>query len=248
MNLTLIEFRPWTPETEECKAPAEDLLYPILTHERLLRIAGDPEAQRMDLAACCLRPWYWLVNHCVTLDEHDALQPYKRVPPKPYLREMADLWWRCGLDFPILAMPKSRKVMATWLFGLLFFGECQFRSGRRNAVQSHNLDEASAIIQKMRGVWSRQASWIRRPATWTATECRFENDSVFVALPGGARQLQGPTLSGYLFDEVGDHEEARETYEAAQAAVAGGGRIVMVGRCPRSWWYDVFLTDQVGEA
>jgi hypothetical protein len=228
-------------------APADDWLDPVLDGRDLREMRDSPVEQATDLAACATGPWYWLVNHCFTLDEHDASSPYKRIPPLPFLRALADLWWWTGLRYPILALPKSRKMLATWLMSLLFFGECQFRPARRNAVQSHDLDEAMAIIEKVHGAWMRQPPWIRQPCHWSATEARFTNDSVFVALPGGARQLQGPTLSGLLFDEVGDHEEARETYEAAQAAVAGGGRIVMAGRCPRSWWFDVFLADELGE-
>jgi hypothetical protein len=240
------DIRAWTPGDPDCIAPADEILDPILSAEFVDRIAHDEEAQGADLLACLGSPWYWLANHCVTLDEHDAANPYKRFPPLPYAQAVADLWWWCGVRYPILALPKSRKVLATWELSGLFFGECEFVPAKRNAVQSHDLDEAMAIIAKMHGVWLRQPPWIQQPCTWTTTEARFGNDSVFVALPGGARQLQGPTLSGLLYDEVGDHEEAQETYEAAQAAVAGGGRIVMTGRTPRSWWHDEFLADHLG--
>jgi hypothetical protein len=96
-------------------------------------------------------------------------------------------------------------------------------------------------------VWERQPQWIRQNCTWTSTEARFGNDSVFIAAPGGAEQLQGPTLSGYMCDEVGDHEEAQLTYEAALPACGKTGRMVLVGRCPPSWWYSTFLADLIGE-
>jgi hypothetical protein len=146
-------------------------------------------------------------------------------------------------------------MLMTWLLALTGFGEAQFVPGRRNLVQSYKEDESMAIIAKMHGIWLRQPPWIRQPCTWTMTEARFSNDSVFKAIPGGAEQWQGPTCSMGMIDEVGDHDEGQLTYEAALAACgvskwrqAGRcGRFILVGRCPPSWWHDVFLADLIGE-
>jgi hypothetical protein len=263
MTLTLSR-QAWCPGS--ALAPAEDFLAPVLSRERLVRIGQDPAARRADLEAVRLRPWYWLVNHVVTLDEDDRQAPYKRFPAHPFLRRLADLWWWTAYDWrevprvpgrahpsdyarqpwPGLLLPKSRKQHVTWLMASLFFGECQFVPGRRNTVQSYKLLEAEAIVEKMKGVWQRQPPWIRQPCEWTTREARFANDSVFLAVPGGAEQLQGPTLSGYFCNEAGDLEEPRETFEAALPAV-GHGRYVAEGRCPRSWWFDVLLADKLGD-
>jgi len=249
------DMRIWTPGDPDCVAPADEVLDPILSAADIERIGWDDELQAADLMACLGSPWYWIVNHCVTLDEHDHDEPYKRFPPAPYLRAVADLWWWCGVRYPVLGLPKGRKLLATWLLSLFYFGDAQFKGGRRNMVQSYKLLESEAIIAKMRGVWQREPPWIRQPCEWTTTEARFANGSVFVAAPGGAEQLQGPTLSGYMMDEAGDHDEAQLTYEAALAAcgipqwrkVGKCGRFVIVGRCPRSWWHDVFLADEIGD-
>ena len=251
---TVTDLRPWTPGDSNCIAPADDCLDVTHAAADIEDMKHRPEDQGLDLACCLTAPWYWLVNHCVTLDEHDAEHPYKRFPPLAYLRAVADDWWWTGIkrpghkERPGLALPKSRKNLMTWLIALLFFGECQFCRGKLNLVQSYKLEEAEAVIAKMHGAWERQPPWIRQPCEWTTTEARFvHNDSRFKAVPHGPEQLQGPTLSGYLWDEVGDHEEAAETFEAALPAVGEGGRIVMVGRTPRSWWHDVFLADKIGE-
>jgi len=244
----------WDPRSPNTIAPATETLDPILTLADFNVIKYDEEAKGLDLAACCGSPWYWMVNHVVTLDEHDDTgHPYKRFPAKPHLQAVAEDWWWCGLRYPILAFPKSRKQIMTWVISLLFFGECQFRAGRRNIVQSQDEDESKAIIEKMHGVWNRQAPWIRTGAEWTTSSAKFANDSTFLSVPGGPSQLQGPTPSGYLMDEVGDHKEAAATFEAALAAVVGssgtvlgGRRMVLVGRCPQSWWYNEFLADKLG--
>ena len=241
-----VEIRAWAPDDKDCVAPADARLFPVIrTHAHLSQIAANHALMSADLLACLRSPWYWLVNHCVTLDEDDKINPYKRFPPLVNLQGLADLWWWTGTRWPGLLLPKSRKEMVTWLISLLFFGECQFAQGKRNMVQSYKLDESQAIIAKVKGVWERQPPWIRPPCDWTTTEARFGNGSVFVAAPGGAEQLQGPTLSGYFWDEVGDHEEAAQTFEAALPAV-GNGRFVAVGRCPCSWWHDVLLADKIG--
>lgn len=239
--------RAWAPEDPLCIAPSAARLEPVIrSHAHLAQIEADHALKSADLLACRRSPWYWIVNHCVTLDEHDPDEPYKRFPAWPHLQATADLWWWCGVRYPGLLLPKSRKQMITWLISLLFFGEAQFVTGKRNLVQSYKEDESTAIVAKMRGVWSRQPPWIRQPAVWTTTEVRFANDSVFKAVPGGPEQLQGPTLSGYFGNEEGDIPDPAETFEATIPAVGMNGRIVLEGRCPRGWWHDVLLADKLG--
>jgi len=230
---------------EDSIPPCEADLGPEIWRADVERIERSGEEQALQRLLCMRSPWYWLVNWCFTLDEHDARTPYKRFPPEPYLREVTHIWWAEDST----AWPKSRQMVLTWLFALLFLGDAQFRPGRLNILQSQGRDEAVAVMRRAHVAWWHQPAWLRTPMMDTdpsQMEMRFANGSTLKVVPAGAKQIQGYTPSGLLMDEAALHEEARETFEAAQACIAGGGRMTMVSRCDRSWWFDVFLADKVG--
>lgn len=218
-----------------------------MTAENLQAIALDPELQQLQILACQRSPWYWLVNYVVTLDEHymdaGAEVPYRRFPPKVYLRSAAHLWFKERYT----AWPKSRQMMMTWLFAALYYGDAIFLPGRLNFLQSKKEPDAVAVLKRVKMI-DRQ---LRTHAPWMAprivddneTRLAFANDSRIQAVPEGAHQIRSYTPTGLLMDEAQEQPEAEQAFEAALACCQ---RITIVGTADQGWMFQVLLQDKVG--
>lgn len=211
-----------------------------LTAADFLKIEQDETWQNYERTRVRVDPWYWLTNYCWTLDEHDPERPFKRFPNRPYLRELCALWF----EQPLLAVSKSRQMMATWLFALLYLGDCQFRRGRLNFFQSKKEEDAAAILDRVEGAWKRQPPWIRVPMHRTRGPhvMKFaENDSRLWAIPQGEDMIRSHTASGVLMDEVAFQDQAEGAYSAAQPSIEGGGRMTLLSSANPGWFCEGLL-------
>jgi hypothetical protein len=90
-----------------------------------------------------LKYWLWGdgIRHdgyVFTIDPHDGSHPIKRFPKKEYLEYLVDRW----LKEHLLLVPKSRQIMASWIFTALYLWDAQFHEGRYNYFQSKKEEDS----------------------------------------------------------------------------------------------------------
>lgn len=163
-----------------------------------------------------------------TKDEHDEVQPYKRLPDKDYLRLLSYSW----IHEPLLAIPKSRQMLVTWLFCAIACHETVCREAKSIAWISKKFDDADAHIKKrIKGISDRlprvryDVPETRHISGYFSCE---ETDSDIRAMGEEAKGLRQYTFSWVFDDEAAFQEQAGDIVEAGLATVKGGGRFTTV--------------------
>lgn len=155
------------------------------------------------------------------------MNPKKKFPDKEYLRELCNLWYR----EPLLLVPKSRQILATWLFTACYLWDSQFYQNRLNFFQSKKEEDADRLIQRAKFIYDNQPLWIKAlfPAEYTYCHLRFKYGSSEIwGVPQGGDQLRQYTASGIFSDEMAFQTEAEDAYTAAKPTINGGGRFTGV--------------------
>lgn len=166
----------------------------------------------------------WVPGWARTKDEHDPASPYKTLPDKDYLRLYAYAW----VHEPLIAIPKSRQMMATWLFCCIASWIVAFQPAQRVGMISKKADDADALLERVNTVLKglprdrfyvpgnpekdRKYGEIHIPETDTTIMGLGEN-------PDNVRQH---TFSWIFDDEAAFQEYAEEIVRAVLAAVHGG--------------------------
>jgi hypothetical protein len=163
-----------------------------------------------------------------TQDEHDEAKPFKRLPDKQYLRLLAYAW----VHEPLLAIPKSRQMMVTWLFCATAVHETLFRPAKTTAWISKKFDDANAHIEKrVQGVADRLPKNRLHVPKYRFIKGQFESSdsgSIIMAMGEEAKGLRQYTFSWIFDDETAFQEQASEAIQAALPTVNGGGRFTLV--------------------
>ena len=162
-----------------------------------------------------------------TQDEHDQAQPYKRLPDKDYLRLLSYAW----VHDPLLAIPKSRQMMVTWLFSSIAVHDTMFRVAKNTAWISKKFDDANANLEKrVKPIAERLPSRFDIPKYRFVSgvfECPSTN-SIIRAMGEEAKGLRQYTFSWVLSDEAAFQDQASDIVQAALPTVNGGGRFTLI--------------------
>lgn len=166
-------------------------------------------------------PWIrlWVPGWAKTQDEHDETDPYKALPDKDYLRLVAYSW----VMSPMVAIPKSRQMLVTWLYICIAVHTVIVRPAQRIAVVSKKADDADALIGRMETVINGLPSdrfWVPTHTKKYGMLSVPENDSHVHGMGEEAKGLRGYTFSWLFFDEVAFHDQANENIRAALATIA----------------------------
>src|SRR5262252_5505245 len=154
-------------------------------------------------------------------------------------------------EYPLLAIPKSRRMVVTWLFVAVNYWLARFASNSKVAFMARKLGktetEGSAELV-------RRAKFIHEhlPATFPVCEVeysigflRFPNGSEIVALGEGEEQARQHTFTSVLADEVAFWDHAFETWVALRPTIEGGGRLTAVSSAGPGFFKDL-VHDQLG--
>lgn len=182
----------------------------------------------------------YLPQQVFTQDEHDESIPAKPFPTnKPYILEMVDYW----LTYKMILWPKSRQMLATWLFCSLYLHDTMFKSavgGRRlNFIQTKKEEDSDALLLRCYFIYENQDPWLRAmfPAEYSYCHLRFYKPGdverklpvgELWAIPQGGDVLRQRTASGLFIDEAAFQPELAASVRAAQPILKGGGRIDLV--------------------
>lgn len=174
-------------------------------------------------------PWAFIRDACLTRDEVDegAVKPFPRLP---YLRHICEVWQAHKL----LAIPKSRRMMLTWLMLALHLHLALFVPRSAVFVQSKKADDSDYLIgqDRMLFMYNNLPGWLRRYGLPEVQRKQyhllFSNGSMVRAVSQGADQLRGYTATAILCDEIAFWERAAETWRALRPITQGGGRVTLV--------------------
>ena len=190
-----------------------------------------------------------------TKDEHDHDSPVKPFPDKAYLRVVLDcLLLTAGLIPPeqathmrdagldaglfdnsgMLAIEKSRQIMATWLVAAYCLWRAKFRSHQLVLWQSKKEDDAANVVfdkdmqnARMSFMETTLPPELRSRVDTSRCNLRYpDTGSRIWGIPEGADIIRSNTPSVLVSDEAAFQPEFASAKDAAMPAVKGGGQLV----------------------
>jgi phage FluMu gp28-like protein len=173
-------------------------------------------------------PWYPIRKGYVwTLDQTDYKQPVKQFPARPNLEFLVREWEQNRL----LLVPKSRRMMLSWLACWLHLWMAMLHPGRAIFLVSDKEQKSDELVRRCEFMFDNlPGDKILKPQV-RAKYCLLEFpglNSYIMGIPSGASQLRQYTASALLFDEFAFWTNAMETLGAARPTIEGGGRLTIV--------------------
>jgi len=173
-------------------------------------------------------PWAAIREQCIfTLDQTDYKQPVKPFPDKPHLEFLTREWEQ----YRLLLVPKSRRMMASWLMAWLHLWLAMFHPGRSVFLVSDKEQKSDELVRRCEFMFDNiPEGKILKPAV-RSKYCLLEFPglhSTIMGIPSGASQLRQYTASALLFDEFAFWPDAMETLGAARPTTEGGGRLTII--------------------
>lgn len=178
-------------------------------------------------------PWDWFVNEVWTIDE--ATQKKRKWPDKPYLKEAMDVL----LHENLVVIPKSRRMMISWLFSVLAVYEARYFEGHAIFVQSETEDKAAYITDKRcsfvednldEPLLRRKYKPIRTSKGAIGRITYEDTGSYIWAIPQGGSIIRTYTFSRLYMDESDFQAEGDEALGAALSIAETGkhSKIILV--------------------
>jgi len=191
----------------------------------------------LDRPEAVATPWGFLSQAVWTKDEASGtIRQFPSSERYAYLRTLVDR----RMSYPIFAVEKSRRMMATWLFLALYLFDVLTQRNLAMAVVSKKLEDSAYLLgpDRMLCIYERIPAevWPNKPilnATgrhkggYTYLECPATGSHIR-AIASGPDQLRLYTLSRVFLDEFAFHERAEEEWTAVKPTVEGGGHIDLV--------------------
>ena len=217
---------PWQEDTLESEAKYAQASVRLSGDHASLIDRYSPKATLEETLVAC---WTFLSECVFTLDQiSGACRPF---PDRDYALYLTGIWLR----EPLLAVPKSRRMFATWHFCALHYWLARFgMAGSKIAMVSRkecrNKSEGSAeLLWRIEYIHNHLPKNLPR-FTLEATFCRLafpDNGSEIIGVGQGENQLRQHTLTAIFFDEFAFWEHALETYMAARPTIEGGGKLTI---------------------
>jgi phage FluMu gp28-like protein len=187
-------------------------------------------------------PWEWIKDCIWTIDETDGT--IKRFPDKEYFAYVVNAWQESS----ILAIPKSRRMMATWLFLALHLWAALFRSNSAVFIQSQKSSKSEWLVGNQR-MWFMYEN-LPKQYTWPKpirllkgeggiSRVELNNGSYIMAIGEGADQFRQYTASHVMLDEVAFWEKAKESYTGTLPTIQGGGKVVLISTADPGFFEEV---------
>ena len=175
-------------------------------------------------------PWAFLTECVFTLNEVNKSDPVQRFPDKEYLKMYCKIWQK----YPLIAVPKSRRMTMSWITISLYVWETIFHKGRFTAFVSKKEDDADFLVKRAKFIIDNLDRTKIPQDLIPAYEDKFcflnfpELNSKIQGFPQGADQLRQYTFSGIFGDESAFWENAEKFYSASLPTIDGGGRMTLV--------------------
>lgn len=197
-----------------------------------------------------LREFKHFLPLVTTLDE--ATHRKAKWPDLEYLNVIADEL-QYGKD-RMLWIPKSRRMMATWVVTTFALWEVLRKDNFLALVQSQTEEHSKDLLEdRIRLVWENLPKWFRFFAAanepdWTKLDVRFrDRDSRVKVFPQGPKQLRQYTPSFILVDEACHQEQFQEALTAMIPFLEKETRIILLSSVAPSYFADVAYSERSSE-
>jgi hypothetical protein len=181
-------------------------------------------------------PWLFLTECVYTHDEVDQENPIKPYPSHfAYLYFLVQMWVR----FRKFAIPKSRRMTASWTYIALALWDCIFHKGRSWAFVSKKEEDSKELVQRAEFIFNhippdkipKELLPKLKNGQMQSSPPVLHFEDIFSKIQGfpqGGNQLRQRGFSGILQDECAFWEEAESAYASSEPTIKGGGRMIMV--------------------
>ena len=176
------------------------------------------------------------IDECiVTRDEANAgvVAP---MPKKDYLDRIDQAF----LEYPVLVIPKSRRMMITWRLLALHLWHGLFHKNQAIFIQSKKAEDSAYLMgddrlmfmykrlpKKKYIVWPKITRKMKDNGGRGYDTIQLSNGTTFYAVAEGADQLRQYTASRVYCTEMAFWERAEPTWTSLRPTIQGGGRIVI---------------------
>jgi phage FluMu gp28-like protein len=140
---------------------------------------------------------------------------------------MTNFW----LHFPVLLVPKSRQMSATWLYCALYLWEAFFYSHRLTFFQSKKESDANELLLRAGQMYAGLPVWMRE---WNQVEQIYaymefsRSKSRIFGIPSGPDAVRGYQPTGIFSDEIVFQPSIDLLIAAVRPAIRGGGKLTLV--------------------
>lgn len=182
-------------------------------------------------------PWKFFCQQVVTKDESAEITDANsdRMYPWPkdylYLKEVTQVL----LNEPLVAIPKSRRMMVSWLLSAFYVWDARFHANGALFYMSETEQKAAFatdkrclfIEQNLRDPVFRKTPNTSRTKTGLVGHITYDNESYIWALASGGDVLRQYTATRIFLDESEFQDEAAETVRAALPMVENGAQLIL---------------------
>lgn len=176
------------------------------------------------------QPWDFLLECCYTKDQVDQVKPIKLLPNREYARLYVKLWQK----YPLIAVPKTRRMTMSWYTVALHLWDAIFHGGRYMAFVSKKEDDADELVKRAEFIFDHIPTDKISRDLLPQKESKFcvlsfpDIDSKIEGFPQGADQLRQFTFSRIFGDECAFWEYAQKFYAASFPTIEGGGCMTLI--------------------
>lgn len=151
---------------------------------------------------------------------------------KGYMPPIIDTW----LKNQLVAIEKSRDMIATWLIVTLYCWDTFFHQGRQNLFQSRESSKSLELIKdRALFIYKHQPRWLQKyKIEFIVGQNRAgmlnlpDLNSQIIGFPQGPDQIRQYHPGGIFIDEAAFQEKAGDAYAAIKPAIEAGGRVTLV--------------------
>jgi hypothetical protein len=187
-------------------------------------------------------PWEFIRDNMLTIDEADS-GATKRFPDLPYLRMVCETWQREKL----LAIPKSRRMMLTWIMLALHLHLALFNPNAAIFIQSKKAEDSYYLLgdNRLMFLYRSLPKWMfdygLPQATTRQGFINFSNGAMIKGIAQGPDQLRQYTATAVMCDEMAFWDAAETTWRALRPVMQGGGRVAMVSSAAPGFFSRIVL-------
>ncbi|MDR3564778.1 MAG: hypothetical protein P4N59_25565 [Negativicutes bacterium] len=198
-----------------------------------MRPLSDLELLALEVDSYAGDPSLFIDQCIVTRDEADAGR-IKPMPRKDYLYLIDRRFSEC----PVLAIPKSRRMLVTWRLLALHLWHGLFQPNQTIFIQSKKAEDSAYLLGDdrllflyrhlpQRQGWPKITRKIKDAAGKGYSAVQLDNGTAYYAVAEGADQLRQYTASRVYCTEMAFWDRAEATWTSLRPTIQGGGRIVI---------------------
>jgi len=197
-----------------------------------------------NMATYFSNPWAMIEDGIIwTHDEVDLLNPVKKFPNQPWLKDVAAIWMAENL----IALYKSRRMMMTWEMVFLHLWLALFHEGAAIYFVSDKEEKSDELVRRAGFILKNIPDDMLLKPAHKLSYCYLEFpglNSFIMGVPQGADQLRQYGATAILADEFAFWEKGRETFMASKPTIDGGGKFTAISS-PKDGFFKELCFDQI---